>query len=102
MIDPNTMKILGDRLMVRRYERPEMSGSIIIPEMARTDQSRTLWEYIRRGPGKRNLKTGKLETDLDREPEVGDILRTRAETGIHIDDGFWLIPADQVEGVYTW
>jgi len=102
MIDPDTMKILGDRLMVRRYERPEMHGSIIIPDTARTDQSRTLWEYVKRGPGKRNPETGKLETDLDMEMQVGDILRTRAETGIHIGDGFWLIPCEQVEAVYTW
>ncbi len=92
MIDPSTMKILGARLMVRRYERPEMHGSIVIPDMARTDQSRTLWEFVKAGSG----------VELDIEYEVGDILRTRDETGIHIGDGFWLIPSEQVEGVYTW
>jgi len=92
MIDPATMKILGARLLVRRYERPEMHGSIVIPESARTDLSQTLWEFIKAGIG----------TDLDMEMQVGDILRTRAETGIHIGDGFWLIPSEQVEGVYTW
>ena len=50
-LDPATMKILGARLMVRRYERPEMHGSIVIPEMARTDQSRTLWEFVKAGEG---------------------------------------------------
>ena len=92
MIDPATMKILGDRLMVRRYERPEQVGSIIVPKMARTDQSRTLWEFIKAGE----------DAILDIEMQVGDILRTRDETGIHIGDGFWLIPSEQVEAIYTW
>lgn len=92
MIDPVTMKILGARLMVRRYERPEMHGLIVIPDMARTDLSQTLWEFVKAGEG----------ATLDMEMQVGDILRTRDETGIPIGDGFWLIPSEQVEGVYTW
>ena len=91
-IDHSTLRILGKRLMVRRYERPEMHGSIIIPDMARTDRSQTLWEFVKAGSG----------VDLDMELQEGDILRTRAETGIPIGEGFWLIPSDQVEGVYTW
>lgn len=91
-LDPATMRILGKRLMVRRYERPEMVGSIVLPEMARTDQSSTLWEFVKAG----------ATVDLDMEFNVGDILRTRAETGIPIGDGFWLIPSDMVEGIVVW
>ncbi len=102
MIDHHALRILGDRVMVRRYERPEMHGSIIIPETARTDMSQTLWEFVKVGIGVNLGKKRGRSVPLDMKARPGDILRTRVETGIPIGEGFWLIPSEQVEGVYTW
>ena len=93
-MNPATMKVLGNRLLVRRYERPEIHGSLVIPEQARTDYSQTLWSFVKAGTG----------VELDLKMEEGDILRTDVRTGIPLpgEDDLWLIPADTVDMVYKW
>lgn len=48
--DVSQIHPIGDRLLVRRYTKPETIRGIIVPEKFRTDTTLTLWEVVAVAP----------------------------------------------------
>ena len=46
MIDPQDVRPLGHRILVRKYKKPEKIKSLWLNPVWRTDNSRALWEPI--------------------------------------------------------
>ena len=96
---------LGQRILVKVYERPETTpGGLIIPGTARIDDSWQLYEAVKASP--------KAEEFLGQRITEGDILRTNVCTpvGTGLTDGtedrreLFFITADQIRQVIrnTW
>ena len=47
---PDGMELLGERLLVKRYHKPDKVGTIIIPDAYREDGTGTLWEFVKAAP----------------------------------------------------
>lgn len=76
MINPQTLKLLGARALVRLYERPNKFGSILLPDKFKRDQTWTLWELVR--------CTAEFEHELGMKLEPDDILQTLKRIPVHI------------------
>jgi len=47
LINPNEWEILGNSVLVKRYEKPEKIGSMLLPPAYRFDSSWILWEVVK-------------------------------------------------------
>lgn len=99
-IDPETLRPLGDNILVRRYRRPENYRGIILPEAFLDDATGSLWEVV--GP-----MGPKAEPILGIRPSVDDLIKTPPMRGVHIGadkDGVehFIIRATEVASVYRW
>ena len=77
----HSLRPMGPRVLVRRYERPEQIKGIWIPDQHRFDPTLSLWEVIRSTP--------KANEQLGYELELDDIVFTRPRAGIMLNE---LIP----------
>lgn len=105
MLDPRKLAPLGSRILATRYERPDRVGSLIIPETARTDYNRTLWEVVATGPRVAEVVGHELRED--------DILTTPASlrgrifaAGVYIGHfegrDYFILEARDVTHVMRW
>ena len=63
----------NNNLTVRRYKKPEQSdGGIWIPEEARYDPNKLLWEVVAVGPGRISCKGHRIACEC----EEGDIVQS--------------------------
>lgn len=93
-IDLTTIRPLGERILVRRYEKPEKIGSIYLPDEARKDATQSLWEIVRASP--------EAESALGCALPADDILVTRPWRGLFIDDTHAFLDAREVLQVIHW
>ncbi len=77
MIDPKTLQLLGSRILVKLYERPDKIGSILLPDKYRRDLSWTLWELVNKG-------NGEFEEQLGVKLQVDDIITTLKRIPVHV------------------
>ena len=93
------MKIRGAKLLVRRYIRPAIVGSIHIPEPARLDLTRSMWEVEETTPAANE----KLHCDLERDW----LLVTPRNSGVYLytndaHEEVFLLAASSVLRVIPW
>ena len=62
-------RLMRDEILVTAYTKPDRVGHIIIPEVAKTDRTQTLWEVI--------ASNAKAEEALGMKLAVGDIVQTQ-------------------------
>lgn len=100
-IDVSTIRPLGERILVRRYEKPEKIGSIILPDEVRADNTMSLWEVVEASAKAKEL----LGVDLEED----DILQTRPWRGTFLNelepgDGprYAFINASEVINIIKW
>lgn len=101
-IEPDRLRILADRVLVKSYEKPDRTdGGILIPDTVRRDRSWTLWEVIDSGPD--------VEQVLGARLRPNDIVKTRqtapVDTGLEDpDDGrpLLLLGADRIYHITRW
>jgi len=95
MLTPEQINPTGDKVLVRPYKKPNMYGSIILPDPTLEDKSGTLWEFIKGGP--------KYADELGTELNEGDIIQTsRAMSGVYITNNLWMIRASQIQVIHPW
>lgn len=103
-VNSTAIQPLGERILVKVYERPAMTpGGIHLPGHRLTDDSWTLYEAVKASP--------KAEERLGQRIGVGDILRTNTCTPVDtgLDDPedrrkLFFITAEQVRHITrnTW
>lgn len=70
------LRILGRKLLVRKYERPERVGSIWLNPAWRQENNRALWELVKSSDGANEF--------LGFELEPNSILVTPPRRGVHV------------------
>lgn len=103
LIDPATLELLGERVLVKPYQLPaESPGGIIIPDPYRDDRAWHHYEFVKASP--KALRRLGLQ-----EIHVGAIIRTRfkapADTGYDDPaDGqrLLILLAEEIEQVQLW
>jgi len=89
VIDPHTLQLVGPRALMKLYERPNMIGSIHLPDKFRRDLTFTLWEVVKSSEKFNNeigldLKEDDIVQTLKRYPTyVGD---TKEGTALFVMD----------------
>jgi len=76
MINPQTLTILGPRILVKLYERPDQIGSILLPDKYKRDHTWTLWEVVK--------PTSKFNEEVGLELKKDDILQTLKRIPVHV------------------
>ena len=105
-IEPESLRLRWDLLLVRRYKKPPKVGSIYLPDFYRVDGTFTLWEFVKGGEWKPGCwkEEGIFEwreyLPFDIQPDA--ILRTRTNFTGWIDGEYWQVPANIVEFVDNW
>lgn len=94
-----TLRLLHQLLLVRKYEKPERVGSILLNPAWRTDNSRSLWEVVQSSP----------EADAElRTPISPDwIVVTPPRSGVFVDYDalgreLYVIHAESVVRIIPW
>ena len=83
----------GPRLLVKRYQYPEMVGSIYLPVLQ--DQSNTLWDLV-----SSNLEA---EEELGIELEGNYMIETPSGVAVSLGiDNLWVIYASNVITLIPW
>ena len=93
------MKVRGAKLLARRYVRPERVGSIYVPEPARIDLTRSLWEAEESTPAANKL----LKVEIQRNW----ILVTPRNSGVYLytndaHEEVFLLAATSVVRIIPW
>lgn len=68
-IDPSRIDPLRDLLLVRKYEKPEKFGRIILPDQTRLDTTGSFWEVVK--------SNSEAEEKIGMEIPEGSILKVR-------------------------
>ena len=76
MINPQTLKLIGARALVRLYIRPDQIGSILLPDKYRRDTTWTLWDLIQATEAFQEVVGCKLMKD--------DILQTLKRIPVYV------------------
>lgn len=91
-------RLLGDKVLVRPYRRPERIGSIIVPETARDNSTLTAWEFVRADFDMRERWGVELRD--------GDLIRTAPIGALYlanIDDvNYYIVTCDSIREVIPW
>lgn len=100
-LDIDSVRPIGERILVRRYEKPEQVRGIWLPEEARVDHTQSLWEVVRVS------ERAKEKLALELEPD--DIIQTRPWRGIFLNESdaaeaprYAIIEAKEVINVIKW
>lgn len=73
-IDVDTIRPLGERILVKAYERPKEYGLLVLPDTHLQDKSWSLWEVVK--------ASGRANDSLGVELGEGDILKTKVVTPV--------------------
>jgi hypothetical protein len=82
----------GLRIIVRRYQYPEMTNSIYLG--LRNDESGTLWDVVK--------WNDEVEKYLGVELTERTIMRTPSDVAVPLIDDLYIIPAPAVIGLHQW
>ena len=82
LIDSSTIHPTRDRILVRRYTRPERFGSIVLPDCSRVEPTWNYWEVIRAGPAVDSILH--CSEGMGRELAAGDIIKTPFRPGVPV------------------
>ena len=93
------MKVRGAKLLARRYVRPEKVGSIFVPDPARIDLTRSLWETEKSTAAANKL----LKVEIQRNW----ILVTARNSGVYLytndaHEEVFLLAASSVVRIIPW
>ena len=92
------MRLRGPKLLARKYIRPEMIGSIHVPEAYATDHSRSLWEVVESSPDADKLLKISLLPSW--------ILVTPRNSGVYLESrgvvDIFLLAASSVRRIIPW
>lgn len=99
-LKPGSIRLLGKRVLVKRYLLPETINGIIVPETHRNDKTLSLWELVSWSPAA--LTTIQETLGQEVELEEGDFLQTRPWRGVPIGDDHFIIDAHEVMNVIKW
>jgi len=101
LINPNKWQILGCSVLVRRYEKPHMLGSLLTPLEYRFDASWTLWEVVK----STNAADDFLGTPLQNDDILTTLRRIPPQVG-YLEDATEVfvmgIDNDTIRGVTRW
>jgi len=100
-IHPSAFRILGERLLVKAYVRPQQYGSILLPDSHAKDTTGTIWEVVK--------LSAKAEQRLGVQLREGELVKSRPlwppSSGYDDErDGraMFFLEAEQVSGVIPW
>jgi co-chaperonin GroES (HSP10) len=100
-LDLATIRPLGERILVKRYEKPEQIRGIWLSDDARIDGTLSLWEVVR--------ATEKAEHVLGCDLAEDDIVQTRPWRGYFLNEmqpgegaRYAFIEAREVINVIKW
>lgn len=102
--DPDTVRPLGARILVRKYTRPEKVGSLFIPETAQHDDTNSLWEVVKWTPKALDIVNALTARVLEED----DIIQTRPWRGEQLPPNVdpsgkhFLIDAHEVINLIQW
>lgn len=97
-VDPQNLRPLGTRIIVRKYELPEKIGSIHVPEAWRGDRSLQVFEVVK--------TTEKANAALGIELTPDDIVETRRSWEMvshpQLPEDHYFLNAEDVASIYPW
>ncbi len=101
LINPDDWQILGNSVLVKRYEKPERLGMVLLPPKYRFDASWTLWEVV-----KSSAEANKfLGIALERDDILTTLRRIPPHVGLLEDASEVFVmglDADLIRGVLRW
>lgn len=93
------MRLRGPKLLAKRYVRPERIGRIIVPDTARQDGTRSLWEVVESTSEANDMLRCELRPDW--------ILVTPRNSGVYwglnaANEEIFLLAASSIRRIIPW
>lgn len=93
-LDTQALRLIGKKVLVKRYEKPEQVKGIFIPDPYRVDDTHSIYEWVKGSP--------EAVEWLGTEPQEGDILVTRPWAAVMFDREFGFLEVEQIVKVVAW